>query len=178
MPLKPQDLLVCLALVDRGPGPWAYSELAGEVGLSVSEANGAVQRASAAGLLAEPLEPRGKPTPVRAALLGFLSHGVRHAFYVKPGRIVRGMPTAHSAPPLRSLIESGEESALVWPDELGDRRGQAIEPLYPSVPAVARKNQSLYELLALTDALRCGRTRERELALSELRQRLNIDGKR
>lgn len=178
MPLKPQDLLVCLAIAERGPQRWTYPQLAGEVGLSASETNSAVQRAIGAGLLAEPLEPRGKPTPIRAALLSFLSHGVRHAFFAKPGRIVRGMPTAHSAPPLRSLIESAEDSPLVWPDELGDRRGQAIEPLYPSVPAVARRNQGLYELLALTDAIRCGRTRERELALSELRERLGHDGER
>lgn len=54
----------------------------------------------------------------------------------------------------------------------GRVRGQAIEPLYPSVPAAARKNVELYEFLALIDALRVGRARERKLAAEEISKRL------
>jgi hypothetical protein len=176
MPLKPQDLLVCLALADRGPRPWTYADLSENLGLSASEANMAVERAMTAGLLTPSTEPRGKPGPVRAALLEFLVHGVRHAFFVKPGPIVRGMPTAHSAPPLLQHLRGGDEPPLVWPDAKGEQRGQAVEPLYPSVPDAARRNPKLYELLALTDALRCGRARERKLAASELGKRLS-DGR-
>jgi len=176
VPLKPQDLFVCLALTDRGPGPWTYAELGEELGLSASEANKAVERAVAAGLLAPSTEPRGKPGPIRAALLEFLIHGVRHAFFAQPGRMVRGMPTAYSAPPLSEQLRGGDEPPLVWPDVKGEQRGQAVEPLYPSVPDAARRNPELYELLALTDALRCGRARERKLAVLELGKRL-ADGR-
>ena len=42
--------------------------------------------------------------------------------------------------------------------------GFPIEPLYETAPKAARKDPVLYELLALIDALRDGRARERQLA--------------
>jgi len=172
MPLKPQDLLVVLELAAREREPWTYAELAADLGLSPSETNKAVERALEAGLLSPASTPRGKPIPIRAALLDFLVHGVRHAFFASPGRLVRGMPTAHSAAPLDAQLRGGDEPPLVWPDSQGESRGQAIEPLYPTVPGAARRSAKLYELLALTDSLRCGRARERKLAAKELRTRL------
>ena len=38
-----------------------------------------------------------------------------------------------------------------------------LEPLYKSVPRAARADAQLYEWLALVDAVRAGRAREREL---------------
>lgn len=172
MPLKPQDLLVCLELHSRNDASWTYSELAGSLGISPSEANAAVNRATHAGLLAAPLARRGKPGVVRAALLEFLVHGVRYAFAASPGRIVRGMPTGHSAPPLDAMLQADGDPPLVWADAEGGVRGRSVEPLYPSVPGAARRNTALYELLALVDALRCGRSRERSLAADELEKRL------
>jgi hypothetical protein len=67
---------------------------------------------------------------------------------------------------------SGEELAPVWADDEGSVRGESIEPLYPSAPRAAREDPKLYELLALVDALRIGRARERKLAEALLRQRL------
>lgn len=178
MPLKPQDLLVCLELAARDQDSWTYAELAEDLGLSPSETNKAVERALEAGLLTPSTDPKGKPGPVRAALMEFLAHGVRHSFFASPGRLVRGMPTAHSAPPLDSQLHGSEEPPLVWPDPEGEHRGQAVDPLYPTVPQAARKNARLYELLALTDALRCGRARERKLAVEALRERLCDDAER
>ena len=43
-------------------------------------------------------------------------------------------------------------------------RGVTFEPLHKSAPAAARKDPALYELLALIDAVRDGRVRERKLA--------------
>lgn len=48
----------------------------------------------------------------------------------------------------------------------------ALEPLHPNVPDVAMQDQDLYDLLALVDAVRTGRARERKLAREELRSRL------
>lgn len=47
-----------------------------------------------------------------------------------------------------------------------------MEPLYPTVAEAAIQNEKLYELLALVDALRVGRVRERELAAVELEKRV------
>lgn len=174
MPLKSQDVLVALKLSLPGfeGGDWTYAQLAGDLGLSDSEANEATRRAAAAGLLTEARGRAEKPRPVRAALLAFLEHGVPYAFYVRPGATTRGVPTAHSAPPLNASIQAAPGTELVWPDAEGDARGQAVEPLYPSVPEAARRDGVLHELLALVDAVRVGRARERALALRALGERL------
>jgi hypothetical protein len=60
----------------------------------------------------------------------------------------------------------------VWPDAEGDVRGVTLEPLHKTAPKAARKDPVLHELLALIDALRDGRARERQLAEHELSARL------
>jgi len=60
----------------------------------------------------------------------------------------------------------------VWPYAEGAIRGEEFEPLYPSVPFAAQRDPKLYELLALVDAIRDGRARERSLAAKELESRL------
>jgi hypothetical protein len=62
--------------------------------------------------------------------------------------------------------------APVWPDPEGEVRGEELRPLYRSAPGAARKDPALYELLALVDAIRGGRARERNLAVEELKGRL------
>jgi hypothetical protein len=52
-------------------------------------------------------------------------------------------------------------------------QGAAVQPLDSSVPGAARRDPALYDLLALVDALRIGRARERSLAEKEITQRLN-----
>jgi hypothetical protein len=81
------------------------------------------------------------------------------------------MPTAHAAPPLVALI-SADGPAPVWPDPEGTARGESLQPLHPSVPRAAREQPLLYELLALVDALRISRARERKLAMEHLELRI------
>ena len=102
--------------------------------------------------------------------MDFLFFGLAYVFPTAPGAVVRGMPTAHSAPPLQQLIVSDEY--YVWPDQAGEARGQAIAPLYAKVPYAARQDALLYELLALLDALRVGRAREVKLAREKLQNQL------
>jgi len=172
--LKPQDLLATLALTlpRFQSAAWTYSELASTLGLSVSEANAATRRAAEAGLMTSSPRRGAKPKPIRRALLEFVDHGVRYAFFVHRGDVTRGTPTAHSAPPLSALLDASEEAALVWPDAKGKVRGQAVIPLYPTVPHAVRATPGLYEALALVDAIRVGRARERELASRELGRRI------
>ena len=95
---------------------------------------------------------------------------MKYVFPQKPGALVRGIPTAHSASPLKELLHSDE--IFVWSFATGDARGQAIEPLYKTVPEVSKHDEKLYELLALSDALRIGRIREQKLAMEELKKRI------
>src|SRR5262249_9481900 len=111
--------------------------------------------------------------PNRHALLEFIVHGVKYAFPAERGALTRGMRTAHGAAPLAKAFAATSEPPPVWPDAQGDARGEALEPLYKSVPAAARADAELYEWLVLVDAIRAGRARERELATKELRKRLS-----
>lgn len=95
MALRPQDLVVSLELLeDTGPKPSSYSQLAAELAMSPAEVHAAVRRATHAGLLG----PNRRANA--SALFEFIVHGVRYAFAPERGRMTRGIPTAHAAPPL------------------------------------------------------------------------------
>jgi hypothetical protein len=198
--LKPQDIVVLLRLgLERGAPTLAA--LGAQLGISASEVHGAMNRAASAALL--DLDRR---RPRLAQLLEFLEHGIRYVFISRRGEITRGIPTAHSAPPLDTLLMQGPgplarmfanrdgqgsglneeggpstypslqkmfaEPPLVWPHPEGEVRGESIEPLYPSAVDAARRDSRLYECLALVDALRVGRAREKKLAIDQLTKRL------
>jgi hypothetical protein len=173
MSLKPQDLLVVLKIVALRGDDWAYNRLATALGMSPSEVHAAVKRLLAARLML--LAPDNTvPQPAMQALEEFLLHGLRYAFFPERGALVPGMPTAHAAAPLNEHVLADQEPPPVWPDPQGTVRGYALAPLYPSVPHAARQDALLYELLALADALRDGRARERALAAQLLKQRLHV----
>lgn len=48
-------------------------------------------------------------------------------------------------------------------------------PLYPSVTKAVQNDPKLHELIALVDALRVGRAREKEIAIKELKARILND---
>jgi hypothetical protein len=70
------------------------------------------------------------------------------------------------------MITQGSEPSPVWPYEEGKQRGIAFEPLYKTAPIAALRDSSFYEYLALADALRDGRIRERKAAEAESCRRL------
>ncbi|MBI5201470.1 MAG: hypothetical protein HY925_07800 [Elusimicrobia bacterium] len=166
--IKPQDVLVLLKIALAKERPWRLVDLAQELGLSISEVSMALERAKYSSLL-----DSSKKHVVWPALLEFILHGLKYVFPAEPGALCRGIPTSHSAPPLSSHIVSSENDRYVWPSNDGEVRGQAIEPIYESVPKAARKDPQLYEVLALIDALRVGRARERKIAVEELTRRLS-----
>jgi len=135
--------------------------------MSPSEVHGSIRRARAARLMHGPELDDG---PNIRALEEFLIHGI-NAFPPERGGITRGLPTAHAAEPLSRKLTQ-EDPAPVWPFERGPKRGYAFTPLYKRAPEAALKDQDLYELLALVDAIRDGNARERELAKRELSVRL------
>ena len=166
--LKPQDVLVLLKMVAAKDRSWRIVDLAHELGLSISEVSMGLERSKRSGLL-----DSSKKKIVWPALLEFILHGLKYVYPAAPGPLCRGIPTAHSAPPLSSEIVFNENDQYVWPSGNGNVRGQAIEPLYDSVPHAVSKDSELYQLLALIDALRVVRAREREIAGEELRKRLS-----
>lgn len=170
--LKPQDIVVVLKIVALDDEPWSYSQLALELGMSTSESHAAVKRAIAAGLLNDSEQ---SVQPNRNAIAELLEHGVRYVFFAQRGELTRGIPTAHAAAPLSKHILQNNEPPPVWADAEGTARGYALAPLYKSVPYAAKRDIKLYALLALVDAVRDGRARERNLAIKEIRKRLKIE---
>lgn len=157
MMLKPQDLAVVLRYaLHRGDAPITMAGVGTMLGLSASEVHAAVGRARQAGLMA-------KYDANRDGLVELVLHGVRYVYFVERGPLTRGVPTAHGAPPLEEVIRSAGPPP-VWPDPEGPVRGESFAPLYKGAPVAARHDKRMYQGLALIDAIRGGRARERTRA--------------
>lgn len=167
--LKPQDLAMALKLSLLRDNKMSYAALAKAMRLSPYEAHAAVQRLGAARLVVSGADGNEL---ARSALLEFLVHGARYAFPPVTGEPTIGVPTAHGAAPLDKHFASGGELPPVWPHPQGPARGNLLLPLYPRLPEAAVADSELYELLALFDALRIGRARERKMATELIEDRL------
>lgn len=163
--MRPHDIAVLLKIAAKGNNPWLMKDLSSELGISISEISESIHRSTYGRLIAQ-----DKKTLMRMALLDFLEHGLPYVYPQQPGALVRGVVTAHAAKPLSDEIVSSE--AYVWPYAEGNVRGQAIEPLHPKVPESCLKDHLFYELMALCDALRVGRAREKKLAVEALKERI------
>ncbi|MBI5083447.1 MAG: hypothetical protein HZB13_02470 [Acidobacteria bacterium] len=170
MELRPQDVVVALklAVLPEAEQP-TYAGMAAALEMSSSEVHSAVKRAKAARLV---VDLDGRLRADRRCLLEFLIHGVKYAFPAVRGGLTRGVPTSVAAPPLNGEFASGGEPPPVWPDAAGKMRGLEFSPLARNAPKAAKRDQELYELLALVDAIREGRARERQMAVKELTARL------
>jgi len=165
--MRPQDIVVLLKIVSLKHDNWKNSDLSASLQISASEITEALNRSKIAGLI-----DNNKRKIHINSLKEFLIYGLKYVFPAEPGAIVRGIPTAHSAYPINQLIKS-DKDIYVWPYMKGTQRGQAIEPLFKSVPFVVQNDNLLYELLSIIDTLRVGRVREKEIAISELEKRLD-----
>ena len=74
-------------------------DLSFELNISASEISESINRSKIAGLIGP-----NKKSLMRLALMDFLEFGIRYVYPQKPGAIVRGIPTAHSASPLNNTI--------------------------------------------------------------------------
>lgn len=165
--LLPQDVLVLAKLVSYGGRRPAMAQVAFDIGLSPSQVHASLKRLERSRLIAPSTNE-----PQLRAVEEFLLHGVKYAFPAQRGEATRGMATAYAAPPLNAVIEAGGDPPPVWPSAEGSVRGSTLEPLHKSVPGAAKRDSRLYEILALIDALRDGRARERRIAERELTARL------
>jgi hypothetical protein len=150
---------------------YSVRALQASLGISKTEVASALKRCQRIGLLR--LDPSTQLPRVNSkALLGFVEHGLRYVFPVKPAEMVRGIPTSFSAPVLQGKLMSGGDLIHVWPDAYGTRKGQSITPLFKTVPGAVKKDARLYEYLALIDAVRLGNAREANLANQLLREKI------
>ncbi|CAI8815056.1 hypothetical protein [Pseudomonas sp. IT-P4] len=150
---------------------YSVRALQASLGISKTEVASALKRCQQIGLLR--LDPSTQLPRVNSkALLGFIEHGLRYVFPVKPAEMVRGIPTSFSAPVLQGKLMSGGDLIHVWPDAYGTRKGQSITPLFKTVPGAVKKDARLYEYLALIDAVRLGNAREANLANQLLREKI------
>lgn len=166
MSLKPQDIVILLKLALMSDLPWTYSSVAKEIFMSPSEVHAGVRRAVASQLM----DPEGR-RPLLAPLEEFLICCAKYVFPPVRGGPTRGLPTAYAAPPLVHELIQADELPPVWAFSEGHVRGFTFSPLYKTVPNAALADERLYEMLALVDALRDGRARERKLAADEIRIR-------
>ena len=168
--MQGQDIALLLKLaIQDGPRPQS-KDLAESLFISPSEVSKALKRCVEADLLyvAGP-EKRVN----RSALMEFLSHGLKYVFPPKRGSMVRGVLTAASAEPLKSRFLEDREAPAVWPYAAGKVRGISLAPLYKGAPKAALEDPKFYGVLALCDAIRSGRARERNLAVELLEKEIN-----
>lgn len=141
--------------------------LAASTGISKSEVSAALKRCSDIGL-AKLDRYTQLPAVNRTGLWEFLVYGLRYVYPVKLGELTRGITTGVGAPIFANQLMSGGDLLPVWPDPTGNTKGLAITPLFKTVPFAVKRDPHLYALLALTDALRLGKPRERNFAAEKL----------
>ncbi|PCK08896.1 MAG: hypothetical protein COA42_06520 [Alteromonadaceae bacterium] len=174
--MKSQDIVLLLKLVclDQAKTDdvslYSFRKLEADTGISKTELSAGLKRCIDVGLAAR--DPRSNlPRVNRRALLGFLESGIRYVFPAKPGPLERGVPTSFAAPVTQNKLMSAGDTPLVWPDVTGKTKGQAVSPLYKTVPQAANNDEALYGYLALVDALRLGNPREVAFASELLREK-------
>jgi DNA-binding MarR family transcriptional regulator len=168
--MQGQDIALLLKLAIQNEPNLPSKELAASLFISPSEVSKALKRCVDSGLL----YISGSEKRVnRTALLEFLGHGLKYVFPPAKGSLVRGVPTAAAAEPLKSRLLDDGEPPTVWTYAEGKVRGISITPLYKGAPKAALHDSRFYGVLALSDAIRSGRTRERNLAIELLEKEIH-----
>ena len=164
--MRPQDIVVLLKIISMTDDKWRNMDIANAVGISPSEVSEALNRCKIAKLI----DSKKRKVNINS-FTEFLIYGLKYVFPTEPGAIVKGIPTAHSASPIKEHISSGSD-VYVWANAKGTHRGQAIEPLYKTLPQLVQEDKLFYELLVIVDTIRVGRVREIQIAIDELNKRV------
>ena len=168
--MRPQDVVILLKMATLKDRAWTFAQIAASLQISESEVSYAMERNKIAGLVSP-----SKKNINKLALREFLIYGIGYVFPPQAGYSVRGIATAHSAPPVNQYVTEGVDN-YVWKYYKGTRRGNSIVPLYDKIPRIVENQPELYELLTIVDTLRIGKKREVEIAIKELDKRLNKYG--
>jgi hypothetical protein len=168
--MQGQDVALLLKLAIQNDPQVPSKNLAESLFISPSEVSKSLKRSAASGIVHI---ANGEKRVNRSALIEFLSHGFKYVFPPAKGSLVRGVPTSASAEPLKSRFLDDGEPPEVWPYIEGKVRGIAFAPLYKGAPKAALRDPKIYAMLALCDAIRGGRTRERNLAIELLSKEIH-----
>jgi len=164
--MRPQDIVVLLKIISIRDDKWRNIDIAHAIGISPSEVSEALNRCKIARLI----DSKKRKVNINS-FIEFLVYGLKYVFPTEPGPIVKGIPTAHSASPIKEHISS-DADVYVWASAKGSHRGQAIEPLYKTLAKIVKDDKLFYELLTIVDTIRVGRVREIKIAIEELNKRL------
>lgn len=165
--MRPQDIVVLLRILTLHSTTWKGKDLAAALSISPAEISDALRRCQYARLL----HADGR-TVQHQGVLRFLEFGLPYVFPVHPSGFVRGVSTTWSVLP-ELLPQSGlAQPHYVWPDPAGTAWGLAVTPLYPTLPATVRLDDSWHQLLAAVDVLRLGTGTQHKLAYEFLSERL------
>lgn len=143
--------------------------LESDTGISKSQVSLSLKRMTEVGLVK--LDRKlAVPKTNTKALFEFIAYGIRYVFPAKEGEITRGIATSIAAPVLQGKLMTSGDFFPVWPYAKGKSKGVSITPLHPKAFQAVRKDPRMYAYLALTDAIRLGNPRERNIALDNLQQ--------
>lgn len=178
--MKSQDIFILLKLVslnqrdNRDSSRQSVRMLAELTGVGKTEVSKSLNRSISVSL-AKKNRTTGLISVNRKALFEFTYYGLQYVFPAQMQALTRGVPTAFAAPVLKKKLFSPGQTIPVWPSSDAQQMGQAIQPLYKTVPKAIANDNTLYAALALVDAIRIGNAREKNSAASELRLLLALD---
>ncbi|MCB1584497.1 MAG: transcriptional regulator [Xanthomonadales bacterium] len=180
--MKSQDIVILFKLVslhakkerdgssvfgDEDEALFSFRSLERYTGIAKSQISRSLNRMYEVGL-AKIGSDMGNPRVNKQALLEFVVYGIRYVFPAKTGELTRGIPTSVAAPVLKDVIKSSGDLIPVWPDANGTKKGLAVEPLHKNVGQAIQGDHLMYDLLALTDAIRIEQVRTRHVAIELL----------
>lgn len=160
--MRPHDVVVLLKILSLEEN-WMNKDLADTLFISESEISESLNRSKIARLISN-----DKRRVYKVAFFEMIVHGLKYFFPVQVGARAVGITTGHSSPILKDHFIFEEKDQYVWATQYGQIEGYAIKPFYPNQPVAALHDQLLYDKLALIDAIRVGRTRERNKAVELL----------
>ncbi len=108
----------------------------------------------------------------RKALFDLIRYAIPYIYPIKQMGLNFGLATGFSAPALIKELTSAGILPYIWPSEYGTTYGQAIEPIYKTVPFASKYDAFIYNCFALIDAYRLGKAREKEIAIKYLEKEL------
>ena len=179
--MKSQDIFILFKLISLEKSNQSGSieldhsvrNLASLTGVGKTEVSNAINRSIEVGLA----KRRARQTEIsvnRKSLYEFIYYGLRYVFPVKPLELTRGIPTAFAARVLNQKLFTPGDYVPVWPDAQAKSMGQAVKPLYRTVPNATSEDEQLYAYLALVDAIRLGGAREKDIAGKELYRQMDL----
>ena len=169
--MKSLDIVVLCKLLsyEKDKQAWTYQKLSKESLIPIGEVHASIKR-----LVKSNLYNEVNKVVNRKSMEEFLLHGMQYVFPPEYLPIERGVGTSHNGPVLNKEFDTTDHSIekYVWPYYKGKEKGIGIKPLSKRLAEAALKDIYLHKLLSVIDALRAGKARDKNFALSFLKSEL------